>query len=61
MRDTEPTNLKDAQKLATKIEKNMQAFGKSNIPGFTRGVSCKFHEDKKKEPEIQESSNDSIK
>ena len=61
LRDKEPTNLKDAQKLATKIEKNMQASGKSNIPGFTRGTSSKFHEDKKKKPEIQESSNDSIK
>ena len=39
----------------------MQASGKSNIPGFTRGSSSKFHEDKKKKPEIQESSNDSIK
>ena len=61
LRDKEPSNLKDAQKLATKIEKNMQACGKSNIPGFTRGTSSKFHEDKKKNPEIQESSNDSIK
>ena len=29
LRDKEPTNLKYAQKLATKIEKNLQAFGKS--------------------------------
>ena len=60
-RDKEPANLKDAQKLATKIEKNMQASGKSNIPNFTRGISSKSYEDKKKKPETQESSNDSIK
>ena len=61
MRDKDPANLKDAQKLATKIEKNMQASRKSNILGFTRGTSSKSHEDKKKKPETQESSSDSIK
>ena len=36
LRDKEPTNLKTAQKLAKKIEKNMQSLGKSNISGYTR-------------------------
>ena len=41
LRDKEPTNLKNAQALAKKIEKNMQSSGKSNIPGYTRGnTSC---------------------
>ena len=61
LRDKEPTDLKDAQKKAIKIERNMQAFGKSNIPGFTRETSSRFDKDKKKKPEIQESSSDSIK
>ena len=37
LRDKEPTNLKNAQELAEKIEKNMQSSGKSNIPSHTRG------------------------
>ena len=57
----EPTYLKDARKKATKIERNMQASGKSNILGFTRGTSSRSHEDKKKKPEIQESSSDFVK
>ena len=61
LRDKEPTDLKDAQKKAIKIERNMQASGKSNIPGFTRGTSSRSHEDKKKKPEIQESSSDFVK
>jgi hypothetical protein len=36
LRYKEPSNLKEDQKLAIKIE-NMQVFGKSNLPGFTRG------------------------
>jgi hypothetical protein len=41
LRDKELTNLKVAQEMATKIDKNMQASGKSNLPGFTRGGICK--------------------
>ena len=42
LRDKELANLKTAQELAEKIEKNMQSSGKSNIPGYTRGnTSCK--------------------
>ena len=37
LRDKEPADLKTAQELAEKIEKNMQSSGKSNIPGYTRG------------------------
>ena len=41
LRDKEPTDLKTAQELAEKIEKNMQSSGKSNIPGYTKGnTSC---------------------
>jgi len=60
LRDKEPTDLKAAQKVAIKIEKNMQASGKSNLPGFSRGASSKSHEPKKKS-ENQESSSNSIK
>lgn len=48
LRDKEPSNLKEAQKLAIKVEKNMQVFEKSNLPGFTRGATSKSHEGKKK-------------
>ena len=37
LRDKEPVDLKTAQELAEKIEKNMQSSGKSNIPSHTRG------------------------
>ena len=57
----EPTYLKDAQKKAIKIERNMQASGKCNIPSFTRGTSSRSLEDKKKKQEIQESSSDYVK
>ena len=36
LRDKEPTTLKDAQKYAIKIDKNMQDSRKSNIPSFSR-------------------------
>ena len=36
LRDKEPTNLKNAQELAEKIEKNMQSSGKFNILGYAR-------------------------
>ena len=37
LRDKDPVDLKTAQELAEKLEKNMQSSGKSNIPGYTRG------------------------
>ena len=37
LRCKEPGDLKIAQELAEKIEKNMQSSGKSNIPGYSRG------------------------
>ena len=54
IRDKEPTDLKDAQEKAVKIDKNMQAAGKSNIPGFSRGSSSKTYEVKKVKSENQE-------
>ena len=36
LRDKEPVDLKTAQELAEKIEKNMQSLGKYNIPRYTR-------------------------
>ena len=48
LRDKEPSNLKEAQKLAIKIEKNMQFSRKSNLLGFTTGTTSKSHEGKKK-------------
>jgi hypothetical protein len=61
LRDKEPTTLRDAQKYAIKIDKNMQDARKSNIPGFSRGTSSRPYEEKKKKVENQESSNDGIK
>ena len=37
LRDKDPIDLKTAQDLAEKIEKNMQSSSKSNIPGYTKG------------------------
>jgi ribonuclease HI len=61
LRDKDPQNLKQAQTLAVRIDKNMQDARKSNIPGFTRGSSSKSSEEKKKKVEGQESSSDGIK
>jgi len=60
LRDKEPSNLKEAQKLAIKIEKNMQVSGKSNLPGFTRGASSKSYKGKMRSKN-QESTSDSVK
>jgi hypothetical protein len=43
LRDKEPATLKDAQKYAIKIEKNMQDVRKSNLPGFSRGAFLQTH------------------
>jgi hypothetical protein len=63
LRDKEPTNLKIAQEMATKIDKNMQASGKSNLPGFTRGSTSKQSESKDKAvaSDNKSSSSDPIK
>jgi hypothetical protein len=39
LRDKEPTTLKGAQEVATKIDKNMQASGKSNLLSATLGIT----------------------
>jgi hypothetical protein len=48
LRDKKPTSLANAQNMAIKIERNMQASQKSNIHGFTRGSSSKQVEPKEK-------------
>ena len=50
LRDREPTTLHGAMETAKKIDKNMQASGKSNLPGFSRNsVSIsKSHDSKGK-------------
>ena len=58
LRDKEPTDLKYAQALAIKIDANMQALGKSNFIGFTRGKAK--HESKGKET-MQEAYDQKIK
>ena len=58
LRDKELVNLKAAQALAIKIDANMQASGKSNLPSFTRGQAR--HESKGKEP-MQEAYDKNIK
>ena len=47
-------DLKIAQELAEKIEKNMQSSGKSNIPGHTRGNNSCNKETKGKAVESEE-------
>jgi ribonuclease HI/transposase InsO family protein len=63
LRDKEPTDLKKAQETAIKIDKNMQASGKSNLPGFTRGSSSKQSESKEKAaaPDNKDPSYDPLK
>ena len=51
LRDKEPADLKTAQELAEKIEKNMQSSGKSNIPGYTRG-NTSYNKEKGKVVEL---------
>ena len=53
LRDKELANLKTAQELAEKIERNMQSSGKSNIPGYTRG-NTSYNEEKGKSFESKE-------
>ena len=48
LRDKEPTSLAIARSMVVKNERNMQASGKSNVPGFTRGSSSKHSEPKEK-------------
>jgi hypothetical protein len=48
LRDKEPTNLKSDQETTIKMDKNMQASVKSNLPGFTRGGSSRQSESKEK-------------
>ena len=58
LRDKEPTTLHGAMETAQKIDKNMQASGKSNLPGFSRGGASipKLHDSKGKtvEPESKD-------
>ena len=64
-RDKEPTTLQGAMQTIEKIDKNMQASGKSNLPGFSRNsVSIsKSHYSKGKavEPEGKDQTKESIK
>ena len=53
LRDKEPANLKTAQELAEKIEKNMQSSGKFNIPGYTR-ENTSYNKEKGKTVELEE-------
>ena len=41
LRDKEPTDIKTTQTMVVKIDQNMQASGRSNLPGFTRGSASK--------------------
>ena len=53
LRDKEPADLKTAQELAEKIEKNMQSSGKSNIPSYTRG-NTSYKKEKGNAVELEE-------
>jgi hypothetical protein len=63
LRDKEPPNLKATQDIAVKIDKNMQASGKSNLPGFSRGSSSKQTEanDKAAAPDNKDPNFDPLK
>jgi hypothetical protein len=63
LRDKEPPNLKAAQDIAVKIDKNMQASGKSNLPGVNRGSSSRQTEakDKAAAPENKDPNFDPLK
>ena len=52
LRDKEPTNVREAQDKAIKIDKNMRDSGKSNVLGFSREI---------KKVQNQEPQGDSIK
>ena len=53
LRDKELADLKTAQELAEKIERNMQSSCKSNIPGYTRG-NTSYNKEKGKSFELEE-------
>ena len=65
LRDKEPTTLHGAMETAEKIDKNTQAFGKSNLPGFSRGCASipKLYDSQGKavEPESKDQTKESIK
>ena len=61
LRDKEPIDLAQAQEKATKIDRNMQSCGRSNLPGFTRGNPSSSNPNKSKSNEILESSNNPLK
>ena len=65
LRDKEPTTLQGVMQTAEKIDRNMQASGKSNLPRFSRSsVSIsKSHDSKGKavEPKDKDQTKDSIK
>ena len=58
LRDKEPTDLKTAQELVEKIEKNMLSPGKSNILGYTRGT---LHTTKKRENHLNQKKSEPLK
>ena len=57
MRDKELADLKLAQELAEKIEKNMQSSGKSHILGHTRGNNSCNKDTKGKSLGLEEKGN----
>ena len=64
LRDKEPGDLKKDQELVVKIDQNMQALGKSNIPGYIRAlIPPKQQETKAKDPmnQMQEAYDKNIK
>ena len=55
LRDKEPTTLHGAMETVEKIDKNMQASRKFNLPGFSRGSASilKLHDSKGKAVELE--------
>ena len=49
LKDKEPTNVREAQDKAIKIDKNMQDSGKSNVLGFSEGSPLESDKVKKVE------------
>jgi hypothetical protein len=63
LRDKEPPSLKATHDISVKIDKNMQALGKSNLPGFSWGSSSRQTKvkDKTATPENKDPNFDPLK
>jgi hypothetical protein len=59
LRDKEPINIKLSQEMAIKMDKNMQASSKSNLPGFAKGIASTPKQEESKGKAVAFDSKDS--